>query len=372
MSDINSGLPIRSEADGLDQLVRVKIMDFTAPNGTGNQVTVANNAAFVRTFGLIPAGTPIAFRLSELGNVNSDGFYNVTSNTLPSTTGITAFTRAVAPDVTDLIQRVTSATPTGDGLVAANIHTLDTSSFLHGYNGTTWDRILSVGGALKVNVDTDGFYILATNSTPDTMGGIAHVRGATPDKTSLTFRNTGATANADTITPANVQALDVNSFLMGYSSTGSAWNRAQIFAGKLGAAIYDENGVAFSASNPLPTTSVDSEGNEVNDYNTVASVAAAASSNHDYTVTAATTLKLSEIQASASGKLKVTVQVETGVATAVFTTKFVQFNSTSNPNIVFAINENITVAAGVRVRVIRTNLDLLSMDCYSTVSGHEI
>jgi hypothetical protein len=68
----------------------------------------------------------------------------------------------------------------------------------------------------------------------------------------------------------------------------------------------------------------------------------------------------------------VQVAIETGVATGVFVNRFVGFNSTANPNVLFPIVENIAVAAGVRVRIIRTNLDNQAQDLYSTISGHEI
>jgi hypothetical protein len=136
--------------------------------------------------------------------------------------------------------------------------------------------------------------------------------------------------------------------------------------------LKDEAGNAFSSSNPLPVVMVESEGVEINNFNTVSAVAAAATSNHDYTVTALKTLMLTQIEASASGKMKMEVQVETGAATDVFNTRFVQFNSTAETNMTITLKEPIAVAAGVRVRVIRTNRDNQSMDVYSTICGHEV
>ena len=255
MADYNSALPVRSQADGADERVQVKIRDSANP-----------------ALGAV---------------VDSDG----------------------------------------------NLHTE-----MHGNDPAGTDRVLrtSEQGALT----PDGVYNAATNTKPGNVGIITHTRSASPGDATQNKRPTSVTGSG------NREALDV--------------------------AIADESGVPFSASNPLPVTSVDSEGAEVNDYNTVASVAAAATSNHDYTVTAATTLKLSQIWATASGKLKITVQVETGVASGTFVTRFVGFNSTSNPNIHVPVNEHIAVAAGVRVRVIRQNNDNQSMDVYSTISGHEI
>lgn len=131
--------------------------------------------------------------------------------------------------------------------------------------------------------------------------------------------------------------------------------------------------VAISPNNtPIPVTiSRDNPGTEINNYNTAAAVASSGTSNHDYTVTALKTLLLTQIQAAASGKMKTEVQVETGVATGVFTSRFVQFNSTASPNMSVLLQAPISVAAGVRVRIIRTNLDNQAQDVYSTICGQE-
>ena len=113
-------------------------------------------------------------------------------------------------------------------------------------------------------------------------------------------------------------------------------------------------------------------GDEINNFLLSAAVAAGASANHDYTVTAGKTLLLKQVWASASGKMKIEVQIETGAGTNVFNTRFVGFNSTANPNIEIPVKSVISVAAGVRVRVIRTNKDNQAQDLYSTISGNEI
>jgi hypothetical protein len=258
MSDYNSGLPVRTEADGTDERVHVKIVDGTSP--AINQMTVdSDKNAHVEIHGNDPSAVDRVIRTSELGALTPDGVYDATNNTKPGNSGIIASVRDVAPSDTTQTQRVTAKTGT---------------------------------------VDTD------------------------------------------------VRALDVS--------------------------LHDENGNAFSASNPLPITSVDSEGTEINDYNTSASLASGGTNNHDYTVTALKTLKLSRVWASASSKLKIEVQIETGAGTGVFATRFVGFNSTANPNILIPIDENVSVGAGVRVRVIRTNKDNQAQDVYSTISGHEV
>jgi hypothetical protein len=66
--------------------------------------------------------------------------------------------------------------------------------------------------------------------------------------------------------------------------------------------LFDEAGVAFSSSNPLPVSLVDGAGTEINNYDTSAAIAGGASDNHDYAVTGDFLFK--RVLASASGKMK--------------------------------------------------------------------
>jgi len=165
-------------------------------------------------------------------------------------------------------------------------------------------------------------------------------------------------------------------------TVGQAWftkvsdgtNTAAVKAASTAAVVADPSLVVQISPNqaPIPVSiSADAPGTEINSYNTTASLAAGASSNQDYTVTVAKTFLLTQIEASSSGKMKIEVQIETGAATGVFTSRFVQFNSTAQCNMSIALKAPISVAAGVRVRVIRTNRDLLAQDVYSTISGQE-
>lgn len=106
-------------------------------------------------------------------------------------------------------------------------------------------------------------------------------------------------------------------------------------------------------------------GTEVVNYDTSSAIAGGASDNHDYTVTSGG--KLFQILASASGKLKIEVQIETGSATNTFNTKAVAFNSTANPNIDLNLAKYASIPTGARVRVIRTNKDNQAQDVYSTI-----
>lgn len=141
----------------------------------------------------------------------------------------------------------------------------------------------------------------------------------------------------------------------------------------LDVALRDSAGNLYSGSNPLPVSiSVDQFGDEINNYSTAAAVAAAGTSNHDYTVSVGKTLQLKQIEATASGKAKIEVQIETAAASGTFNTRFVQFNSTATPNMSIHLEDPISVATGVRVRIIRTNKDNQAQDLYSTISGQEV
>lgn len=105
-------------------------------------------------------------------------------------------------------------------------------------------------------------------------------------------------------------------------------------------------------------------------YNTAATVAAGGTSNHDYTVTAGKTFKFLGFHASASGRMKVEVQLETAAASGVFNTKFVVISS-ADAKISEEVFSNIEQVAGAKVRIIRTNLDKSAMDVYSTIEGSE-
>lgn len=106
----------------------------------------------------------------------------------------------------------------------------------------TGNAISSTAGALNVNissgslgVDLDGVYDGGSNTNPDNVGIIAHVRNATPGDAQQTLRLTGAAASSDNVDPANTLALDVNSFLMGWD--GAAWDRISVSSGAIQANI---------------------------------------------------------------------------------------------------------------------------------------
>ena len=102
-------------------------------------------------------------------------------------------------------------------------------------------------------------------------------------------------------------------------------------------------------------------GTPINNYNTVANVAGGATSTHTYTSTG--NFYLTQVESTGSGKMKIEVQVNG-------TTRFVQFNSTSNPNMTIKLSQPILATTGQTVTVIRTNRENQAQDVYSTILGY--
>lgn len=127
--------------------------------------------------------------------------------------------------------------------------------------------------------------------------------------------------------------------------------------------------LSVNSDGSINVVPLEDPGTERVNYNTSSALAAAASSNHDFAFTNAS--KLYQVLATASGKLKVEVQIETGSATNTFNTVMVGFNSTATPNISLTLSKYAAIPAGARVRVIRTNKDNQSQDVYSTIVGLE-
>tara|TARA_R110000868_G_scaffold272607_1_gene531836 strand:- start:5294 stop:6082 length:789 start_codon:yes stop_codon:yes gene_type:complete len=227
---------------------------------------------------------------------------------------------------------------------------------------------VSAGGALKVDgsavtqpISAAALPLPAGAATEVTLAKLPIAQGATLGANTGVMDMGSVSTAAPTYTTGQISPLSLTTAGALRVDTSGSTSTVNI----------QVDGAAVSKTNAMPVYLTDSPGTEVNDYNTAAAVAAAGTSNHDYTVTAARTLRLAQIIGSASGRMKMEVQFETGAATGVFNTKFVQFNSTSFPNMVLPINELITVAAGVRVRIIRTNLDKSAADLYTTICGHE-
>lgn len=139
---------------------------------------------------------------------------------------------------------------------------------------------------------------------------------------------------------------------------------------KLHVALHNSDASEISEDCPLPVYLAEHKGEEVDEFDRSIDTAKNATDNQDYTVSADKELKSIEAPCSGSGKARFALQVETGIATGVFDTVAVGFNSTSNPQVVLKYKK--PVSAGVIVRVAKTNLDNQAQDLYSQIVGIEI
>ena len=119
MDDYTSGLPIRSEKDGLDERVHTKIVDFTDPDGVDKQVEVSEKLIHNRNFGKHPKGTKIEQQFSEEGFTNSRGDYDLTLNEKPSSVGLIAHVRNAALTAAHQVLRLTGVQSAVDTDVTA-------------------------------------------------------------------------------------------------------------------------------------------------------------------------------------------------------------------------------------------------------------
>lgn len=257
MADYDSSLPIRTEADGLDERVHTKIVDYTDPDGSEKQVEVSEKLLHTRQHAKDSDGTKREVLLSQEGHTQSNGDYDATTNKRPSSQGLVTSDRAATPSETTMNKRPTSV------------------------------------------ASTDG---------------------------------------------DNATAQDV--------------------------AMRDSQGNHIDEENPLAVYVAESPADEVDEFEEAVDIIKAASDDHDYTVTAGKDLKSIEATGSASGKAKFELKVETGPATGTYTTVAVKFNSTANPNVEMKYAKK--VAAGIKVRVTKTNLDNQPQSLYSQIRGLEI
>lgn len=364
MADTNSGLPIRSQIPGqanYDDII-VKLADAT---NTSNLLAI-DAAGLIGSKLFDGAGTAITSQANGAQQALDVGI-NVAG---------------VQIDPRDI--RALTATD----VVTANQGTANTNAnswFVRLSDGTN-DSVLLATGELTVAVTQ----LLTEDHNFGAAGAstlrVAALLGNATGQADFNFGTVGAqTVRAAAQIGNATGAADFNFGAVGAQTLrtaaqlGNATGAADYGNGATGAqtlrvaANLAVAGADVSASNPVPVViASDNVGTEVNAYNTASAIAAGASSNHDYTVTALKTLLLTQIEATASGRAKIEVQVETGVATGTFQTRFVQFNSTAETNMSIQLKSPISVAAGVRVRVIRTNRDLLPQDLYSTISGQEV
>jgi hypothetical protein len=317
VSDFNSSLPIRTENDGD---VVVKVGDSTTP--------------------------------SQQLAVNADGSVNITDNAGSITVD------AINLDIRDLVFASDAVDVSGSevSLDAATLAALE-SITVQNAAGASAVNIQDGGNSITVDaVDLDIRDLAFATDKVDVGGSVVALDAPTlAALESITVQNGAAGAAVNIQDGGNsitVDAVDLDVRDLTHVSDSI----------KVG------DGTDFLSVNTDGSINVviqEDVGVETVDYNTAAAIAAGATSNHDLVFASAS--KLYQIHASASSKLKIEVQVETGAATGVFNTRLVAFNSTAAPNIELTLSKYAAIPLGARVRVIRTNRDNQAQDVYSTI-----
>ena len=191
----------------------------------------------------------------------------------------------------------------------------------------------------KQPVRNDGIYDGSLNDEPSSAAIVASERNIAIGVETLNKRPTAKSGDEDKI------ALDV--------------------------ALSDGNGNSINKDNALPVYITESTGQEIENYNVASAVAKdGGTANHDY-ITGSEFRNLN-VDCSSSALAKFELQVETAVGAATYSTIMSKFNSISNPNVTFALKSPNAIAAGVTIRVIKTNLDNQATDLYSVINGVEV
>lgn len=374
--DFNSSLPVRSEQNGD---VVVKVVDGTLTNQTltvnaDGSVNVTDNGGSLTVDGvdfdirdLDSATDSVEVLQATHDNLNANANLQVgnadvaNGNPVPvSDAGGSLTVDATDLDIRDL-SAATDNVAISDGTDTLAIN--NDGSINSVVTATDLD-IRDLAFATD-KVDVSGSEVSLDATTLAALESITVQNG--PGAAAVNIQDGG---NSITVDAADLDIRDLN-HATDSVAIGDGTDLLDINVdGSINTNIRDANGTAFSISNPLPVVlSQDLPGTEVCSHEEENNVAGGASANHDYTPAAA--FLLNQIECSGSGKMKVEVFVETGVATNTFTRKFVQFNSTAATNTSLVLKSPIHVATGVRIRVTLTNRDLLAQSLYSSILGQE-
>lgn len=337
MADFNSSLPVRTEAAGD---VIVKVADATIPS---QQLAVEADGS-VNVNAVFAPGSQVEITDgTDTLEINADGSLN-------------AVVSATDLDIRNLVFATDKVDASGS-TVALDAPTLAALESITVQNGAGAAAVNIQDGGNSITVDAADLDIRDLDSAQDSV----EVLQATHDNL-----NANANLQVGDADVANGNPVPVSD--AGGSLTVDANNLDIRDLTHASDSVKIGDGTDFLAVNTdgsINVVPIEDPGTEIVDYDTTATVAAGASDNHDWTSAAAS--KLFQVLASASGKLKIEVQVETAAASNTFNTIFVGFNSTANPNIQMTLSKYRVVPNGARVRVIRTNNDNQAQDVYSTI-----
>lgn len=190
----------------------------------------------------------------------------------------------------------------------------------------------------KHRIKTDGNYHAVDNKDPSSTGLVLHDRVADPSKVDQNFNPTGVSGDDDR------HCQDV--------------------------ALADGDGNGIDEQNPLPMYLTEARGDEIDEYDEGTSTAEDATVYHSYVVSAAKTLKGIRAEGMSTGFAVFKLQIETGVATGIYTTVMAKSTSVSDSNVEFDYKKR--VETGITVRVCKTNCDDDDTDLHSRISGVEV
>jgi hypothetical protein len=333
MADINSSLPVRTEAAGD---VDINISDAVTPS----QKLVVEADGSLNVNAAFAAGTKVQLTdgvddalVSAAGELQTkdDGAITLLGTIDADTSSIATDASTIAGDTTSIDGKTpalgAAATAASTPVNIASDQTVPVSAA---------SLPLPAGAATSANQLPDGHNVTVDNAA----GGAA-----------VNIQDGGNSITVDGAVTVSATALDIRPLV---DTTDSI-------------AIGDgTDTLAINTDGSINVRVGDRSGTEQLDYDT-ATVASAATSNHDYTTTG--TFRLSQIHVTASSSQKAEIQVETGAATGVFNTVAVLFTSEADLNADWTPVAPPQVISGARVRIIRENTDNQSQDLYSTITG---
>lgn len=334
-------------------------------------------------FGFV-AGTPFFVNLSDgtdtLGIDGSGNAQVVVNAALPAGTNnigdvdvLSVIPGVGATNLGKAVDDAAGATDTGVAALAVRDDALTTLTPADGdyvplrttSTGALWVTLTAAGNT-NIMVDDSAFTVatdyvgvvgyLADETTPDSVdeGDIGAAR--------MTLDRKQLMVLVDATTDSQRLAID---------ASGNA--QVDLAAVSVTAVPVSKDSSANSETNPIFVQVVSGalSGIEVVSYQTTASVAADASTNHDYTVTATKTAKVQYIRVSASGAFKVTVL--TGPV-ATLATKEVMFGSAAYPQAKMQYGGLLEVpdTSTGTIRIQIRNDDNQSQDVYSTLIATEV
>jgi hypothetical protein len=207
----------------------------------------------------------------------------------------------------------------------------------------------------QLKVYPNGSIDVNTTNLPTTVNTDYGTVGANTIRTAAQIGNAAGAADFNS-GATGAQTLRTEANQGAPNSIANAWP-TKVTDGTNTLAINADGSITAILSNDVP-------GTEVCDRQTTTAVAAGASTNHDYTVTAGKTFTAEQVVVSGSGKIKVQVLFN-GVI------KFDAFNSTAQPTVIIPMLRLIKAAAAQVVRITITNKDNQAQDLYSTLMGEE-